>query len=108
MQGPGYCLSDGVSNAITFNKMNGRDKQLCGPKTFDAAQKGKKLHPRKSTIVLKNEDDISSFLIQTFNKGGGAKPFTQIREVYKKALTHMQENSLTQARVYMLQLLLNS
>jgi hypothetical protein len=100
MQGPGYRLSDGVSNAITSNKMNGRDKQLCGPKTFDAAQKGKKIHPSKFTIVLKNEDDISSFLIQTFNKGGGGKPFTQIREVFKKALTHMQENSLAQARVY--------
>ena len=41
MQGPGYCVSDGVSNAITPNKMNGRDKQLCGHKTFDVAQKGK-------------------------------------------------------------------
>ena len=51
-------------------------------------------------IVLKNEDDISSFLIQTFNKCGSGKPFMQIREVYKKALTHMQENSLAQARVY--------
>jgi hypothetical protein len=78
MQGPGYRLSDGVSNTITSNKMNGRDKKFCGPKTIDAAQKGKKLHPRKSTIVLKNEDDISSFLIQTFNKGGGGKPFRQI------------------------------
>jgi hypothetical protein len=51
-------------------------------------------------IVLKNEDDISSFLIQTFNKGAGGKPFRQIQEVYKKALTHMQENSLAQALVY--------
>jgi hypothetical protein len=80
--------------------MNRHDKQLCGPRIFDAAKKGKKLHPSKSTIVLKNEDDISSFLIKTFSKGGGGKPFTQIQEVYKKALTHMQENSLAQARVY--------
>jgi hypothetical protein len=100
MQGPGYRLSDGVSNAIASNKMNGRDKKLCSPKTFDATQNRKKLHPNKSTIVLKNEDDISSFLIQTFNKGGGGKPFRQIGEVYKKALTHMEENSLAQARVY--------
>ena len=84
MQGSGYHLSDGVSNAITSNKMNGWDKQLCGPKTFDAAQKGKKLHPSKYMIVLKNEDNISSFLIQTFNKGGGGKPFTQKREIYKR------------------------
>jgi hypothetical protein len=41
MQGPGYHLSDGVSNAITSNKMSGLDKQLCGPRTFDAAKKGK-------------------------------------------------------------------
>jgi hypothetical protein len=50
MQGPGYRLSDGVSNAITSNKMNGRDKQLCGPKTFDAAQKGKKYTPANSRL----------------------------------------------------------
>ena len=60
-------------------------------------QKGKILHSHNSTIVLKNEDNISLFLIQTFNKGGGGKPFMQIREVYKKALTHMYENSLAQA-----------
>ena len=45
MQGPGYHLSDGVSNAITSNKMNGLDKQLCGPRTFDAAKKRKNYTP---------------------------------------------------------------
>jgi hypothetical protein len=37
-------------------------------------QKREKLHPNNSTIVLKNEDGISLFLIQTSNKGGGGKP----------------------------------
>jgi hypothetical protein len=45
IQGPGYHLSDGVSNAITSNKMNGSDKQLCGPRTFDAAKRGKTYTP---------------------------------------------------------------
>ena len=45
MQGPGYCLSDGVSIAITSNKMNRLDKQLRGPRTFDAAKKGKNYTP---------------------------------------------------------------
>ena len=40
IQGPGYHLSDRVSNAITTNKMNILDKQLCGPRTFDAAKRG--------------------------------------------------------------------
>jgi hypothetical protein len=48
MQGPGYRLSDGVSNAITSNKMNGWDKKRCDPKTFDAAQKGKNYTPTNS------------------------------------------------------------
>ncbi len=61
MQGPGYHLSDGVSNAITSNKMNGQDKQLRGPKTFYATQKGKKLHPSNSMIVLKNETTYPCF-----------------------------------------------
>ena len=49
---------------------------------------------------MKNEDDISAFLVQAFSKGRGGKPFTQIREVYKKALSNMQEISRAQARVY--------
>ena len=53
IQGPGYRLSDGVSNAITSNKMNGWDKQLCGPKTFDAAQKGKNYTPENPRLFLK-------------------------------------------------------
>ena len=50
-------------------------------------------------LVLKSEDDISSFLIQAFSKGGGEKPFKQIQAVYKKALAHMQENSHAHACV---------
>ena len=48
---------------------------------------------------MKSEDDISSFLIQAFSKGGGGKPFKQIQSVYKKALARMQENSHAHAHV---------
>jgi hypothetical protein len=41
IQEPCYCLSDGVSNAITSNKMNRLDKQLCGPRTFAATKREK-------------------------------------------------------------------
>jgi hypothetical protein len=78
---------DGTNNCVAL--------ELLAPQ-----KRGKELHPSKSMIVLKNEDNISSFLIQTFSKGGGGNPLTQIREVNKKALTHMQENSLAQASVY--------
>ena len=70
------------------------------PLNFWCCKIGENLHPNNSTIVLKNEDNISLFLIQTFSKFGGGKPFTQIQEVYKKALTHMQESSLAKACVY--------
>ena len=50
-------------------------------------------------LVLKKEDNISSFLVQAFSKGGDGKPFKQIQAVYKKALSHMQENSHAHARV---------
>ncbi len=51
-------------------------------------------------IVLKNEDDISAFLVQAFSKGRGGKPFKHIRVVYKRALTKMQENSQAHAHVH--------
>jgi hypothetical protein len=41
MKGPGYHLSDGVSNVITSNKMNGSHKQLFGPNIFYPTEKGK-------------------------------------------------------------------
>ena len=78
MKGSGYCLYDGVSNNITSNELNGSDKQLSGPNIFYPTEKGKQLHPNNSTLVLKSKDNISSFLIQAFSKGGGGKPFKQI------------------------------
>jgi hypothetical protein len=99
MKGPGNRLSDGVSNDITSKKLNGSDKQLSGPNIFYPTDIGKQLHPNNSTLVLKSEDDISSFIMQAFSKGGGGKPFKQIRAVYKKPLAHLQENSHAQARV---------
>ena len=48
---------------------------------------------------MKNEDDISLFLVQAFSKGGGGKPFKQIRAVYKTALAPLQENSHAHACV---------
>ena len=80
--------------------MNGYDKQNSGPRTFESTKKGKNIHTRNSTIGLKNEDDISEFLVQAFSKGRGGKPFTQIREVYKKALSNMEETSRAQSRVF--------
>ncbi len=58
------------------------------------------IHSNYSMIVLKNEDNIWAFLVQAFRKGRGGKPFTQIREVYKKALSNMQEISRVHACVY--------
>ena len=78
MKGLGYCLSDGVSNIITSNKMNESHKQLSGPNIFYPTEKRKQLPPNNSMLVLKSEDNISSFLIQAFSKGGGGKPFKQI------------------------------
>ena len=53
MQGPGYYLSDGVSTAIASNKMNGLDTQLCGPRTFGTAKKGKNYTPTISWLFWK-------------------------------------------------------
>ena len=99
MKGPGYRLSDGVSNNITSNKLNGSHKQLSGPNIFYPTEKRKQLPPNNSKLILKSEDDISSFLIQAFSKGGGGKPFKQIQAVYKKVLAHMQKNSHAHTRV---------
>ena len=100
MKGPGHRLSAKYSEDIPSNKMNGSDKQNSGPRTFESTTKRKNIHTSNSTIVLKNEDDISAFLVQAFSKGRGGKPFTQIREVYKKALSNMQETSRAQSRVF--------
>ncbi len=99
MKGPGYHLSDGDSNDITLNKLNGSHKQLSGLDIFHPTEKGKQLPSNNSTIVLNSEDSISSLLIQAFSKGGGGKPFKQIQAVYKEALAHMQENSHAHAHV---------
>ncbi len=78
MKGPGYCLSDGVSNDITSDKLNGSHKQLSRPNIFYPTEKRKQLPPNDSMLVLKSEDDTSSFLIQAFSKDGDGKPFKQI------------------------------
>ena len=100
MKRPGHCLSAKYSKDIPSSKMNGSDKQNSGPRTFESTKKGGNIHTSNSTIVLKNEDDISAFLVQAFSKGRGGKPFTQIQEVYKKALSNMQETSRAQSRVF--------
>ncbi len=99
MKGPGYCLSGGVSKDITSNKLNGSHKQLSDPNIFFPTEKRKQLPPKNSMLVLKSEDNISSFLVQAFSKGGGGKPLKQIQAVYKKTLAPVQENSHAHAHV---------
>jgi hypothetical protein len=77
MKGPGHCLSTKYSKDIPSNKIVS-DKQNSGPRTFESTKTRKNIHTSNSTIVLKNEDDISAFLVQAFSKGRCGKRFTQI------------------------------
>ena len=63
-------------------------------------RKEKSITTKKMYSHFKNKDDLSSFLVQAFNKGSGGEPFKQIRAVYKKGLANMQEISQAHARVH--------
>ena len=109
ISGPGHRLSDGkdVSNTAKANNLSPKEikteefrRTLSDHTTFYPSGKRNHLQPKRCTLVLKNKDDLSSFLVQAFNKGSGGEPFKQIRAVYKKALANMQEISQAQARVH--------
>ena len=109
ISGQGYCLSDGkdVYNTAKSNnlspkeiKTEGFGHRLSDHTTFYPTGKRNQLQPKRCTLVLKNKDDLSSFLVQAFNKGSGGEPFKQIRAVYKKALANMQEISQAHDHVY--------
>ena len=109
ISGPGHRLSDGkdVSNTAKANNLSPKEikteefrRTLSDHTTFYPSGKRNHLQPKRCHLVLKNKDDLSSFLVQAFNKGSGGEPFKQIRAVYKKALANMQEISQAQARVH--------
>ncbi len=109
ISGPGYRLSDGkdVSNTAKSNnlspkeiKTEGFGHRLSDHTTFHPTGKRNQLQPKRCTLVLKNKDDLSLFLVQAFNKGSGGEPFKQIQAVYKKALANMQGMSQAHARVH--------
>ena len=109
ISGPGHRLSDGkvASNTAKANNLSPKEikteefrRTLSDQTTFYPSGKRNHLQPKRCTLVLKNKDDLSSFLVQAFNKGSGGEPFKQIRAVYKKALANMKEISQAQARVH--------
>ncbi len=88
ISGPGYRLSDGkdVSNTAKSNnlspkeiKTEGFGHRLSDHTTFYPTGKRNQLQPKRCTLVLKNKDDLSLFLVQAFNKGRGGKALKQIR-----------------------------
>lgn len=110
ISGPGYRLSDGNDVSKTAKsdnlsppkeiKTEGFGHRISDHTTSYPTGKRNPLQPKRSTLVLKSTDDISSFLVQAFNRGSGGKPFKQIRAVYKMSLANMQEISQAHARVH--------
>jgi hypothetical protein len=109
ISGPGYRLSDGNDVSKTAKsdnlspkeiKSEGFGHRISDHTTSNPTGKRNPLQSKRSTLVLKSTDDLSSFLVQAFNRGSGGKPFKQIRAVYKKALANMQEISQAHARVH--------
>jgi hypothetical protein len=108
ISGPGYRLSDDDDVPKTVKSYNLSPKEIktegFGHRMSDHTTSyptGKNpLQPKRSTLVLKSTDDISSFLVQAFNRGSGGKPFKQIRPVYKMSLANMPEISQVHAHVH--------
>ncbi len=102
-----YKVVKDVSNTTKSNnlsskkiKTNGFGHRLSDHTTFYPTGKRNQLQPKRCTLILKNKDDLLSFLIQAFSKSSGGEPFKQIQAVYKKALANMQEISQAHARVH--------